>query len=89
MNQTIVLAFVTITTTLAIGASKVKKKNDSKTFFRFGAILSWVLLLFHLFFLPETIIVRTPNPITAEGMQNLLAMIIIILEIVGFYYFGK
>lgn len=86
MDQTIVLALLTATTGIAVFGASKKKIKQSIEFFSFGAILAWVLLFFHLFFLPDIIILPTPNPLTAEAVQYLLAMIIIVLEIFGFYY---
>jgi hypothetical protein len=88
MPETVVLTLLTVTTGIAVVASR-KKKGESAKYFCVGAILSWVLLFFYLFFLPETIIIPTPGPITAEGMQGLLIILITMFEIAGFYYLVK
>jgi hypothetical protein len=36
--------------------------------------------------LPETVIIPSPNPITAFGIEAILIVIIIGCEVAGFYY---
>jgi hypothetical protein len=87
-NDTVVIGLLTITTGIAI-AVIAKKKGESSTYFGIGAILSWALLFFYLFYLPETVIVPTPNPLTALSIQGILIFAIILFEAAGFYYLTK
>jgi|GEM_PF-4796290 len=90
LSETVVLGLLGVTTTIAIAAASRKKREETSTlYFGFGAILSWALLFFYLFYAPETVIVSTPNPLTAEGIQGLLILIMILVEVVGFYYWTK
>ena len=89
LSETVVMGLLAVTTTIAIAATSRKKKETSTLYFGIGAISSWALLFFYLFYTPETVIISTPNPITAEGIQGLLIMIMIVFEIVGFYYLMK
>jgi hypothetical protein len=88
LTDTFVLTLLAVTTSIAItaavAAATKKKLELSAVFFALGAVLSWILLFFYLYYLPNTIIVQTPNPLTAEGIEGLLITMMILFEIAGF-----
>lgn len=88
-NDTVVIGLLTITTGIAIAVGSKKKEESSTLYFGIGAILSWALLFFYLYYLPETVIVSTPNPLTALSIQGILIFAIIIFEAAGFYLLTK
>lgn len=89
LNDAVVIGLLTITTGIAIAMATKKKVQSTILYFGVAAILSWALLFFYLFYLPETVIIATPNPLTALSIQGILIFSIILLEAVGFYYLTK
>lgn len=89
LSETLVIGLLPVTTAIAVAVASKRKKGISKSFFSVSAMFSWGLLFFYLFFLPQTVILSTPNPLTAEGIQALLLFIIILFEIFGFYYWMR
>jgi len=89
MLTEIVLALLAETTIAALYVSTKTKKKEATGYFCSGAILAYALLFFHLFIPLETVILETPNPITGEGVQAMLIVIITLFQIIGFYSLAK
>jgi hypothetical protein len=80
LSETVVLALITVTTGIAV----VKGKKNG--FLLGGAILSWMLLFCFIFFDPSTILISGETPFMAQGLEALLTMLTIMVEIAGLYF---
>ena len=84
LSETVVIALITATTGIAITLGR-KKRKDYSGWFVVGAILSWVLLFFYIFYEPSTTVISGRNPITAEAIEAIVVVLIIAVECIGFY----
>jgi ABC-type iron transport system FetAB permease component len=79
ITQTLALALVTITTTIA--AIKGRRNPALIT----ASISAWILLFFTVYFDPTTVIVNGKNPLTTLFFEAIITFITIVAEIVGIY----
>jgi len=88
LSETVVIALITVTTGIVVSRRK-KKGEQYFGYFIAGAIFSWILLFFYIFFAPNTILISGQRPITAGLVEALIVFLIIMVEGIGFYFLGK
>jgi hypothetical protein len=84
LTEPIIIALITVTTGIAV----VKGKKSG--FLVAGAILSWILVFFYVFFDPTNVVTWiNGNPVAVQDVEVLLIISMIMVEIAGLYFLWR